>query len=277
MSQHRKRNVLLLALIGVVFTGGYLAFHYSGKKEAEKPVDLPAGEVNFKGLSFDVIRIQPGEGDLQMFWKQENGERFGSFKAVKDHVQSQGDELVFATNAGIFSSDHSPGGLHIENGVKLKSLNLKEGYGNFHMKPNGAFIMGTQGASVVESSKLEEIETDTIVMATQSGPMLVIDGDIHPKFTRGSSNKYIRNGVGVTDNGDIYFAISNEVVNFHDFAAFFRDKLGCPNALYLDGSISDFYLPEIGRTSDGGDFAGIIGLVKPSGENSSPTGAESTN
>lgn len=34
------------------------------------------------------------------------------------------------------------------------------------------------------------------------------------------------------------FAIAQEPVNFHEFATHFRDALRCPDALYLDGTIS---------------------------------------
>ena len=52
------------------------------------------------------------------------------------------------------------------------------------------------------------------------------------------------------------FAISETPVNFHTFARLFRDRIGCRNALYLDGTISQFY--------DQGDFFGPpVFMTKP--------------
>lgn len=164
-------------------------------------------------------------------------------------------------NAGIFSEDRTPGGLHIENGNELKSLNLNEGAGNFHMKPNGVFLLGAEGASVVESEAYSQSQTAPQI-ATQSGPMLAIGGVLHPAFREGSTNTNIRNGVGVDDKGNIWFAISNEPVNFFDFASLFVDKLHCPDALYLDGAISAMYLPELDRNDVGYGFCGILAVVE---------------
>lgn len=267
-----QRNKLLLALFVFALAAAGGSYWYKKNREERSPVphDLKAGEVSFKNQSFDVIRVRPDDGQLRLFWKNENGQRFGSFAQLKTYLEARGEKLIFATNAGIFSKNYSPGGLHIENGELLKSLNTREGEGNFHLMPNGVFFLGAEGANVVETSQYVS-DKDSVYLATQSGPMLVIDGEIHPAFNKGSSNKYIRNGVGVASNGDIFFAISNGTVNFYDFAMFFRNKLDCQNALYLDGSISDFYLPQVGRTSTGGDFCGIIALVEPA----APQSAES--
>ena len=83
--------------------------------------------------------------------------------------------------------------------------------------------------------------------ATQSGPMLVIDGKLHPKFSANGPSLKVRNGVGVRDATTVVFAISNDGVSFGDFGRLFRDQLKCPNALFLDGSISSLHAPSVGR------------------------------
>jgi uncharacterized protein YigE (DUF2233 family) len=51
-------------------------------------------------------------------------------------------------------------------------------------------------------------------------------------------------------------------VNFHGFARLFRDELGCRDALFLDGTISQFYLDDDGN--GGGSYAGAPAfMVKP--------------
>jgi uncharacterized protein YigE (DUF2233 family) len=63
--------------------------------------------------------------------------------------------------------------------------------------------------------------------------MLVIDGAIHPAFIVGSTDRKPRNGVGVSSPTEVHFVITQGGwVNFHEFARFFRDGLGCNNALF---------------------------------------------
>lgn len=223
---------------------------------------LKSERITFKEQSFDVVRFTPGTAELRLFWKDEAGEPYGSFESLRESLKKEGKQLHFATNAGIFSKNNVPGGLHIEDGKALRDLNLRDGFGNFHMKPNGVFIMGSAGANVVESGQYEQLQGESIQIATQSGPMLVQEGVLHPDFNEGSSNRFIRNGVGVDNKGNIWFAISNEKVNFFDFATLFRDQLDCPNALYLDGSISAFFLPGLERYDSRGGFCGILAVVE---------------
>lgn len=248
---------------------------WSSGMSREEIENLRTGTIPFRGNAFDIIHVSPQDGELRLYWQDDAGNRIGSFGGLKNLVEGHGESLLFATNAGIFSKNFTPGGLHVEQGKVLKPVNTKEGEGNFHLMPNGIFLIGNKGPKVIESSAFAKLK-DSIYYATQSGPMLVIDGELHPAFTKGSSNTYIRNGVGVTPDGNIYFAISNQPVNFYDFSIFFRDKLNCPNALYLDGSISEFYLPELGRKSEGGNFCGMFALVKPlpSGHATEPSSAE---
>lgn len=67
-----------------------------------------------------------------------------------------------------------------------------------------------------------------------------LGGKLHPAFNKGSQSRKYRNGVGVCSDGKIRFVISHAPVNFYTFATYFRDGLDCPDALYLDGSISAY-------------------------------------
>lgn len=153
---------------------------------------------------------------------------------------------TFMMNAGMFHSNYDAVGLLISNGQLISKLDTttKEMHGNFYMYPNGVFYFNAKNKANVlttEEFKSAKISKSDILMATQSGPMLVIDSKIHPAFSPFSKNLNIRNGVGVTPEGKLIFAISESPVNFYDFALFFRDYLNCPDALYLDGAISDMY------------------------------------
>jgi uncharacterized protein YigE (DUF2233 family) len=125
-------------------------------------------------------------------------------------------------NAGMFHEDLRPVGLYIEDGAEEMRLVTRDGPGNFGLLPNGVLCISDAGAGVIESLRFAE-EAPDCRFATQSGPMLVIDGALHPRFRESSTSLNIRNGVGVSDDGQrLVLAISDEPVNFHHFARLFR-------------------------------------------------------
>ena len=197
---------------------------------------------------------------LELFWKRPDGSHYRTIEAVRRAVEARGDSLAAATNAGIFEPGYLPTGLYVENGRALRAVNRSDGYGNFFLKPNGIFVLTRSGARVVATDELTSVD-EPIRHATQSGPLLLRGGAVHPAFTDGSANCRLRSGVGVRPDGGVYLAISNGAVNFHDFATFFRDNLGTPDALYLDGAISQLYAPHLGRTHADAPFAGILAVI----------------
>ena len=154
-----------------------------------------------------------------------------------------------AMNAGMYHADGSPVGLYVEGGQQFVKANTAGGPGNFHLKPNGVFYVTGETAGVMETGKFLKA-TPKADFATQSGPMLVIDGKLHPKFQAQGPSEKIRNGVGVRDGQTVVFAISNEGVSFGAFARLFRDQLKCANALFLDGSISSLWAPSVNRSDE---------------------------
>jgi uncharacterized protein YigE (DUF2233 family) len=163
-------------------------------------------------------------------------------------------------NGGMYQEDQKPLGLFIQNGNIITPLNTRNAQGNFYLKPNGVFGIRNDNRAFLTTT--ENFTNDgQIKFATQSGPMLLIDGNINPQFVEKSDNLNIRNGVCVLDDGKVIFAISRREVNFYDFAVFFRDA-GCRNALYLDGFVSKMYLPEKNLTDVGGNFGVIISVVE---------------
>ncbi len=184
--------------------------------------------------------------DLKLFWKKPDGEVYGSFQNIPHGNQSNNASLVFAANGGMYRPDRSPVGLYIENGRKLQDADTASGSGNFYLKPNGIFFVSGNTAGILETSCFLQ-QRPHVDTATQSGPMLVIGGRIHPRFLSDSTSEKIRNGVGITDTKKVVFAISNDPVTFMQFAKFFRDQLHCSDALYLDGSISSIYAPSVQR------------------------------
>jgi len=204
--------------------------------------------------------VDPSKQTLQFFWKDGKGQIFGSLQNVKTAVEVKHKKLVFAMNGGMYLTDHTPLGLYIENGKKIRPLNNKRGDGNFYMKPNGVFYITTDNKALV-CKTTSFPNKGNIKYATQSGPMLVIDGKIHPSFSAGSKNLNIRNGVGILPGNKILFAMSKEPINFYDFASYFK-RIGCVNALYLDGFVSRTYLPDQQCVQTDGNFGVIIGVTK---------------
>lgn len=202
--------------------------------------------------------------DLRLFHSGVDG-LYGGFAAINQSLEATGQKLGFAMNAGMYAPDRSPLGLYIENGVETQGIVTAEGPGNFGMRPNGVFCAGPEAFSVIESRAFAAAPK-TCRIATQSGPMLVINGALHPRFLVDSDSVYIRNGVGVSADGrTAFFAISDSRVTFYQFASLFRDVLDTPNALYLDGSISRLYAPALGRHDRGLPLGPIIGTVVPRG------------
>lgn len=162
--------------------------------------------------------------------------------AIRTRIAA-GRRPVLAMNGGMYDLSLAPIGLLVENGRTLKPLNSRDGPGNFHLQPNGVFAVDRSGrASVVETGRWRT--TDQTAFATQSGPMLVIGGDLHPAFDHDGASRYRRNGVGVRADGTVVLAISRGRVSFGAFARLFRDTLDCPNALFLDGAVSALAVPE---------------------------------
>jgi len=221
-----------------------------------------ARRVTHLGQPYDILLVPLDRFEVRMHRSDGAGREYNSLNALAANLEKSGAKPVMVTNAGMFRPDYAPLGLHVEGGKTLAPLNLVRGRGgNFSMKPNGVLAITDERAHIVRSEEYPELNGKTLT-ATQSGPMLVIDGAIHPDFRPSSASRHIRSGVGLRGPRELVFAISRELVNFHDFATLFRDTLGCSNALYLDGSISDMYLPALGRYWSWQRFGGLISVTE---------------
>lgn len=224
----------------------------------------PACErVEHREKSFTVCTVSIASDPLRLFLYSEEDAPFGHFSTLNRTLEDQGQELSFAMNAGMYHSDRAPVGLYVENGVETQGLITSAGPGNFGLLPNGLLCLQDGRADVIESLAFKA-NPRPCHSATQSGPMLVIDGALHPRFLPDGTSRYIRNGVGTMADGQTaIFAISNTPVSFHEFGTLFRDRLQTPNALYFDGNISRLYAPGLGRADAGFAMGPIIATTRP--------------
>jgi uncharacterized protein YigE (DUF2233 family) len=234
-----------------------LACLFAGPSAADGCRDL-----EHLGDSYTVCTVE-NAATLNLWLRDSDGFVIGEFFDLNDQVAEQGQTLTFAMNAGMYHADRRAVGLFISNFQQDAPIVTREGPGNFALLPNGVFCVAEQTAQVTESRSFAANPPNCRI-ATQSGPMLVIDGKLHPKLTPNSTSKKRRNGVGVDTQGRSHFVVSNGFVRFHDMATLYRDVLDSPNALFLDGTVSRLHSRDQGRSDPGARMGPIIGQILPS-------------
>lgn len=193
-----------------------------------------------------------------------SGKPLRSLAALAPFVEADKSTPLFAMNAGMYDDAGEPIGLYVSEGKTRKELNRASGEGNFHLLPNGVFWVDSAGRYHVDTTVDYANRTNTpdVVEASQSGPMLVVGGKLHPDFSADGESRHRRNGVGIDALGAAWFAISDEPVSFGKFARLFRDELKCTNALYFDGAVSSIWIPEEGRLEIGPPIGPIVLIEK---------------
>lgn len=215
----------------------------------------------YEGNRYTICTVRPAEENLRLFLRDDAGNILGQFSSIEADLP-EGQSLSFGMNAGMYHLDRRPVGLYLEEGTQESKLYPKSGPGNFGLVPNGVFCIRGGRADVIESLEYQA-KSPACTYATQSGPMLVIDGDLHPRFLPDSTSKFIRNGVGTSQDGQTaIFVKSENSVNFHEFARFFRDILKLPQALYFDGKVSRLHATDLDRSDPGFWMGPIVGVVE---------------
>ncbi len=225
--------------------------------------EVTCSERSFDGLAYTACEVDPRVDDLRLFLNAPSGEKYGQFSTIDGALANEGKTLIFGMNGGMYHNDRAPVGHYIEDGQEIMRVIPNAGPGNFGLLPNGVFCIQNDRADVIETLTYVAARPNCR-FATQSGPMLVIDGDLHPRFLKDSTSRYIRNGVGTSEDGArVVFVISDQSVTFHEFGRIFRDDLGLPNALFLDGSVSRLHAPQLNRSDFGRWLGPIVGVVAP--------------
>jgi uncharacterized protein YigE (DUF2233 family) len=213
------------------------------------------------GVTYHILHAKPAE--VRVVWKDAKGIQLETFPQATAYLTGLGAAPDTIMNGGIYEPGGIPSGLLIQEGRELHPLNLRDGKGNFFLKPNGIFLIGDKGATVIDSTEYPPANVK-ITQAVQSGPRLLRKGVVHPQFRADSTNRLHRNGIGVTKDGTVVLAMTDirspKYPNLHEFATLFA-SLGCADALFLDGDISQMRSGEA-LTKESGPFGSFIAVVK---------------
>ncbi|UJF23829.1 phosphodiester glycosidase family protein [Suttonella sp. R2A3] len=212
------------------------------------------------GVRYGVFTAEPA--DVSLHWQNSNGKAYRSLRELYQALDEDGRSIDLLMNAAIFSADETPAGLWIEEGKTLSQINTNRGQGNFHIQPNGVFWLADDQAHINTLAAYQRLKPQA-EFAVQAGPMLLIDGAINSRFIKGLSSPYKRNAVCTTRSGDLYFIMTERYED--EWPSFYRladalKQLGCYQALYLDGAISDWYIPEVSGLFHWQDFVGMIAV-----------------
>ncbi|MEM1236249.1 MAG: phosphodiester glycosidase family protein [Pseudomonadota bacterium] len=211
-------------------------------------------DIRYEGNRYTVCEVDLTANAARLYWRDGAGELYGDFAALPDDV-------IIATNGGMYHDDRRPVGHYFENGEEVVGPITSAGPGNFGLLPNGVLCLNEGQAAVIET-RAYAAERPECAYATQSGPMLVIDGALHPRFLEGSDSRKRRGGVGVSADGEtLFIAVTGNAVNFHDFGTLFRDRLGTPNALFTDGTITRLFDRASGRSDNGLQMGPILAIT----------------
>jgi uncharacterized protein YigE (DUF2233 family) len=215
---------------------------------------------SFEGSAFTICRYDRRRDEIALILDGPRGPLRG-FAALDTALGARAARLRFAMNAGMYDGEGNPIGLYVEDGRERHGINRQAGPGNFHLLPNGAFTVAADGrVAVLPSARYASASHPR--WASQSGPMLVIDGRLHPSIQDNGPSLHIRNGVGVDSPDTAWFVISDDAVSFGRLARFFRDALGCRNALYFDGSVSSLWDRPAGRRDTNAALGPLVAIFE---------------
>jgi uncharacterized protein YigE (DUF2233 family) len=252
-----KRALAALALLTLP------ACHADAERRTSAPTSASAAACEalvFEGTPLTHCVADPSTSRIAVVLSPEGGPPYRSLSALAAARPAGAAPIAFALNGGMFGEDGQPIGYTVIAGKRLHALNRAGGWGNFHMKPNGVFFGTGTHWRVLSTDEFAATIHQRPGFATQSGPMLVIDGQLHPSFQPDGPSAKLRNAVGVDGKGRAHFVISDAPISFGKLARYYRDVLRTPNALFLDGSLSQLWDPQHGRLDGGPPLGPLIAI-----------------
>lgn len=251
-----KLIVLALLVAGIAWR---LSKAEDAPPEAAQALAGYCAQKDFEGSTFTACRYDSAKHRIALA-DAKDGKALRGFTELQGSLGDEAGNLLFAMNAGMYDEEGMPIGLYVEDGRELHAINLRDGPGNFHMKPNGVFAVDKVGRVSIVSS--DEWGKRKALFASQSGPMLLIGGKLHPRIQADGPSLHIRNGVCTADGRTAWFVISEVPVSFGRFARFLRDSLGCRDALFFDGAVSSLWDPGAGRMDRGYALGPMVAVFR---------------
>ncbi len=237
----------LIALALIAGLGGY-SFWTRGEAQTAAPAKPPAvcNPVVFGGKRFTECIAVPGKHRIGTQVTGDNGVIYRGFDSLSRDIDTR--TVAFAVNGGMYDVSSNPIGYYVEDGKRLARINQRSAGGNFYLKPNGVFFGDAAGNwRIMTTDDFVAQIAKRPAFGTQSGPMLLIGGKLHPQISPTGTSMKIRNAVGVDPAGRAHFVISDEPVSFGAIAQMMLDHAGATDALFLDGTVSALWDPASGR------------------------------
>lgn len=238
-----------MALIALAAAGWFL-----WSRGTARPTTLPTNiaapsdcmPIVFQSKHFTECIAVPGKHRIAMRVTGKNGVIYRGFNNLAQDYDPA--SVAFAINGGMYDTGSQPIGYYVEDGQRLYKLNTRDAGGNFYLKPNGVLFGEADGRwRVLASEAFVAQISQRPAFGTQSGPMLLIGGKLHPQISENGTSLKLRNGVGVDPQGQAHFVISDEPVSFGTLALLMRDHVKASEALFLDGTVSSLWHPASGR------------------------------
>lgn len=229
----------------------------------QAPPPPPCSGATFEGTPLTHCIADPATNTIRIVLGRD-GKPYRSLSELAVGLGDKASGVAFAMNGGMFDEAGLPIGYYVEDGRRDHALNRAQGRGNFHLQPNGVFFGSGNRWEVRTSQDFAARVAKRPQFGTQSGPMLVIAGKLHPHIDADGPSKKLRNAVGIDREGRAHFVISEAPISFGKLARYFRDVLHTPNALFLDGSVSSLWDPHTHRVDGGPPLGPLIVVEKRS-------------
>lgn len=229
----------------------------------QAPPPPPCSGATFEGTPLTHCIADPATNTIRIVLGRD-GKPYRSLSELAVGLGDKASGVAFAMNGGMFDEAGLPIGYYVEDGRRDHALNRAQGRGNFHLQPNGVFFGSGNRWEVRTSQDFAARVAKRPQFGTQSGPMLVIAGKLHPHIDADGPSKKLRNAVGIDREGRAHFVISEAPISFGKLARYFRDVLHTPNALFLDGSVSSLWDPHMHRVDGGPPLGPLIVVEKRS-------------
>lgn len=213
-------------------------------------------QLTHQNVPYSLCVVDLGQEDLEVFYLDRHGQPLKHFDAVQAQLSTEGRELIFAVNGGMFEPDLSPVGLLFSKGTMLKALNTKglpgqskpngSSSGNFYHQPNGVFWVQDGKAHIADTLAYQRVAPKPH-LAVQSGPLLLQHRKVPQALGAFNLASYTRNGVCVLSPTTVAFLNSDKPTSIKQLALAMQGELKCDAALYLDGCRTALFSKAMGR------------------------------